>query len=195
MENSGVAPPLHLFAFHLKGSLSPQGSGMVMVGGVSPTQVKFKPDDLDLKYGHCHGGAFFGPQTKQPPVLQLASHLSMELTQFLFHLPAKTSYPHLAISAGGIYQWALQTRNDPGKSIVKTGISNLGNHHIFRLGFRGMYLGILPSISYSCGSPSGGHIEMKSVQSVAKTKPRKIQQQIFFHKPTICHRKTHQARS
>ena len=47
MENSGVAPPLHLFAFHLKGSLSPQGSGMVMIGGVSPTQVKFKPDDLD----------------------------------------------------------------------------------------------------------------------------------------------------
>lgn len=145
VENSGVAPPLHLFAFHLKGSLSPQGSGMVMVGGVSPTQVKIKPDDLDLKYGpHCHGGAFFGAQTQQPPVLQLASHLSMELTQFLFNLPAKTSYPHLAISAGGIYQWALQTRNDPGKSIVKTGISNLGNHHIFRLSFGGVYLGILP---------------------------------------------------
>lgn len=36
---------------------------------------------------------------------------------------------------------------------------------------------------------------MKSVQSVPRTKPRKIQQQIFFHKPTICHRKTHQARS
>ena len=94
--------------------------------------------------------------------------------------------PHLAIRAGGIYQWALQTRNDPGKSIVKTGISNLGNHHIFRLSFGGVYLGILQSISYSCGSPSGGHIYMKSVQSVPRTKPRKIQHQISFHKPTIC---------
>ena len=57
--NSGIALPLHLFAFHLKGSLSPQGSGMVKHGcGVSPTRVELKPNDLDLKNGsHRHGGA------------------------------------------------------------------------------------------------------------------------------------------
>lgn len=142
VENSGVAPPLHLFAFHLKGSLSPQGSGMVMIwGGVSSTQVKFKPDDLDLKYGHCHGGAFFGPQMKQPPVLQLASHLSMELTQFLFNLPAKTSYvPPLSYKC----RWYLSVGlANLEWSWISNLISNLGNHHIFRLNFRGVYLGIL----------------------------------------------------